>query len=62
MITVLTIALQFVVFVLVVYTARHYFFTLNRLFGRHRQPYVDVTVADWPQLYGVRSRRTTRSA
>lgn len=51
MITVLTIALQFVVLVLVVYTARHYFFTLNRLYGRHRQPYVDVTMADWPQLY-----------
>lgn len=36
--------------VLAVYTARHYFFTLNRLFGRHRQPYVDVIQADWPQL------------
>lgn len=51
MIGVLTIALQFVVLVLVIYTARHYFFTLNRLYGRHRQPYVDVTTADWPQLY-----------
>ncbi len=36
--------------VLALYTLRHYFFTLNRLFGRHRQPYVDVIHADWPML------------
>lgn len=36
--------------VLAVYTLRHYFFTLNRLFGRHRQPYVDVIQADWPSV------------
>ena len=36
--------------VLAVYTARHYFFTLNRLFGTHRQPYVDIVQADWPLL------------
>lgn len=36
--------------VLVVYTARHYFFTLNRLFGRHRQPFIDVVEANWPSL------------
>jgi cellulose synthase/poly-beta-1,6-N-acetylglucosamine synthase-like glycosyltransferase len=36
--------------VLAVYTARHYFFTLNRLFGRHRQPFIDVIEADWPRL------------
>ncbi len=36
--------------VLAVYTARHYLFTLNRLFGRHRQPYIDIAVADWPSL------------
>ena len=36
--------------ILAVYTLRHYFFTLNRLFGKHRQPYVDVLEADWPAL------------
>jgi cellulose synthase/poly-beta-1,6-N-acetylglucosamine synthase-like glycosyltransferase len=36
--------------VLAIYTARHYFFTLNRLFGHHRQPFVDVLQADWPSL------------
>ena len=39
-----------VVVVLLVYTARHYLFTLNRIFGHHRQPYVDVTVANWPRV------------
>ena len=36
--------------VLAVYTVRHYLFTLNRLFGRHRQPYIDIAFADWPVL------------
>lgn len=44
------IGLWFCVGVLAVYTARHYFFTLNRLFGKHRQPFVDVLQADWPSL------------
>ena len=39
-----------VVALLVVYTVRHYLFTLNRLFGRQRQPYVDVTMANWPTV------------
>ncbi len=44
------IGLWICVGVLAVYTLRHYFFTLNRLFGRHRQPYVDIIQADWPSL------------
>ena len=47
---ILVVILWAVMAVLVVYTLRHYVFTYNRLFGRHRQPYVDVTVADWPQV------------
>jgi cellulose synthase/poly-beta-1,6-N-acetylglucosamine synthase-like glycosyltransferase len=39
-----------IVAVLVVYTVRHYVFTVNRLFGRQRHPYVDVTVANWPHV------------
>lgn len=49
-IQVLAVLLWCVVAVLVVYTVRHYTFTFNRLFGRHRQPYVDITVADWPTV------------
>jgi cellulose synthase/poly-beta-1,6-N-acetylglucosamine synthase-like glycosyltransferase len=32
------------------YTARHYFFTLNRLFGFQRHPYIDTDTADWPNV------------
>ena len=52
MITSMFIALLWVVVgILVVYTARHYIFTFNRLFGRHRQPYVDITAAEWPTVF-----------
>jgi cellulose synthase/poly-beta-1,6-N-acetylglucosamine synthase-like glycosyltransferase len=33
-----------------VYTARHYWFTLNRLFGFQRHPYIDIDTADWPRV------------
>ena len=45
-----TIGMWIAVVVLTVYTARHYFFTLNRLFGKHRQPYVDIVAGEWPTV------------
>src|SRR5207248_5305788 len=36
--------------VICIYTARHYWFTLNRLFGFQRHPYIDIDTADWPQV------------
>ena len=33
-----------------IYTLRHYYFTLHRLFGRQRHPYIDVETADWPAV------------
>lgn len=48
--TVLVVVLWSVVGVLLVYTARHYLFTFNRIFARQRQPYVDVTEANWPDI------------
>src|SRR5690348_1786310 len=33
-----------------IYTVRHYFFTLNRLFGFQRHPYVDIDTANWPKV------------
>ena len=33
-----------------VYAVRHYVFTVNRLFGRQRHPYVDVELAEWPHI------------
>ena len=43
-------ALLVIVGLILVYTVRHYFFTLNRLFGGQRHPYVDIDVADWPSV------------
>ena len=40
--------LYFIVFVICVYTARHYWFTLNRLFAFQRHPYIDIDTASWP--------------
>lgn len=50
----LILSLKIVVYVvlvlMIVYTARHVLFTLNRLFGRQRHPYLDIDTADWPQV------------
>jgi cellulose synthase/poly-beta-1,6-N-acetylglucosamine synthase-like glycosyltransferase len=50
MVRIADVGLWVVLGVLAVYTLRHYFFTLNRLFGRHRQPFIDVVEANWPSL------------
>src|SRR5437879_11058080 len=42
--------LNIIVFAICVYTARHYWFTLNRLFGFQRHPYIDIDTADWPPV------------
>lgn len=39
-----------VIVLVLVYTARHYYFTLNRLFGRQRHPFMDVSTAAWPHV------------
>lgn len=39
-----------IVGVICIYTARHYWFTLNRLFGFQRHPYIDIDTADWPPV------------
>jgi cellulose synthase/poly-beta-1,6-N-acetylglucosamine synthase-like glycosyltransferase len=44
------LGLWIVVTILVIYTLRHYIFTLNRVFGRHRQPYVDIGLGEWPRV------------
>ena len=48
------IALEWILYaivaILLVFTFRHFYFTLNRLFGRQRHPYVDIDTADWPHI------------
>lgn len=39
-----------IVLLICVYTVRHYLFTLNRLFGFQRHPYIDIDTADWPAV------------
>lgn len=42
--------LYFIVSLICIYTVRHYWFTLNRLFGFQRHPYIDIDTADWPDV------------
>ncbi|MDO9403220.1 MAG: glycosyltransferase [Polaromonas sp.] len=43
--------LLFVIVVLMtLYGIRHFIFTMNRLTGRQRHPYIDVAVANWPLI------------
>jgi cellulose synthase/poly-beta-1,6-N-acetylglucosamine synthase-like glycosyltransferase len=46
----LIVPLFAIVAIIIVYTLRHYYFTLNRLFGFQRHPYIDTDTADWPCL------------
>lgn len=46
----LGVALGVVVALILFYTLRHYFFTLNRLFGNQRHPYIDIDTARWPTV------------
>src|SRR3954468_7614959 len=50
LITCLKIMLSAIIALIVVYTIRHYVFTLNRLFGRQRHPYINIDTANWPSV------------
>jgi cellulose synthase/poly-beta-1,6-N-acetylglucosamine synthase-like glycosyltransferase len=43
-------SLYAIVILISVYTARHYLFTVNRLFGFQRHPYIDIDTAAWPPV------------
>lgn len=49
-ITLLSALLLGIVGMVSVYAMRHYYFTLNRLFGRQRHPYLDIDEGDWPTV------------
>ena len=44
------ITLTIIILILGIFMVRHLIFTLNRLFGKQRHPYLDVDVADWPSV------------
>lgn len=50
LIRVLTLLLYAIVIVILTYAIRHYYFTLNRLFGVQRHPYLDIDTAEWPSV------------
>src|SRR5205085_3212033 len=39
-----------VIFLISIYTLRHYCFTINRVVGGQRHPYIDIDTADWPEV------------
>lgn len=43
-------ALYLIIAIVVVNLIRHYYFTLNRLLGHQRHPYLDLDTADWPRV------------
>ena len=42
--------LAFIVLLMTAYAARHLGFSLSRLFGRQRHPYLDIDTAKWPRI------------
>ena len=47
---VLTTLLSVIVIILIIYCIRHIVFTINRLLGEQRHPYIDIDVAQWPMI------------
>lgn len=47
---VMTFLLFFVVVTMTLYGVRHFIFTINRLTGTQRHPYIDIDVARWPLI------------
>ncbi len=43
-------SLYAIAMLIMIYTLRHYLFTLNRLFARQRHPYTDIENGDWPTV------------
>ena len=46
----LVVVMMAIVVLLAAYTFRHYWFSLNRLFGDQRHPYASIVSADWPRV------------
>jgi len=49
-VTTMLYTLLVIVAIIIIYTVRHFRFTLNRLFGHQRHPYLDIEIADWPTV------------
>lgn len=47
---VMATVLFFIVIIMTLYGIRHFMFTINRLVGKQRHPYIDIAVARWPMI------------
>lgn len=45
-----TTVLFMIVIIMMIYGVRHFVFTLSRMFGRQRHPYIDIDTARWPMI------------
>ncbi len=48
--SVMAMALFLIILIMMVYALRHAVFTLRRLFGHQRHPYLDIDCAQWPMV------------
>lgn len=48
--SVMAVLLFVIVVVMMLYGVRHFIFTINRLTGKQRHPYIDIAVARWPMI------------
>lgn len=48
--SVMAMVLFMIILIMMVYALRHAIFTLRRLFGRQRHPYLDIDSAQWPMV------------
>ena len=48
--SVMASVLFLIVVIMMLYGVRHFMFTMNRLTGKQRHPYIDVAVARWPMI------------
>ena len=49
-VSMLAALLFMIVIIMMMYGLRHFAFTLSRLFGKQRHPYIDIDTADWPMI------------
>lgn len=50
LVVMLAASLGLIVLIMMAYGVRHLLFTMNRLFGHQRHPYIDIDTAQWPQI------------
>ena len=46
----LAACLGLIVLLMMAYGVRHVLFTVSRLYGHQRHPYIDIDTADWPRI------------